>query len=1550
MVIELAQGRTAGRTRRRTIGLALTGPYLAEALERRCYLSVPAPITFSTTVYPGYRSAAVADFNQDGRDDVIAEYGSASAGTVSVFTGNSQGGLDLTQTINNPHQGFGDSIQVGFQTILTGDFFSAGAGKGVPDAIVINDNDPRVLRLQSNGDGTFNAAYSPPLPTLPIHYFDVASADFIANDGSPDLVVSGEFVGGGFTSAYFLQGDNSANFTVPNVPLDSFVGNKFFGDADYAFGDLNKDGKLDLAALNGNQIDYAMGNGDGTFQWGAHGEGMLHLTLPNSYVGEDLKIADVNGDGNPDLIVGAGASLQTPPADPNGVLIYLGNGDGTFQSPQFYATPTGFSFGLGLADLNGDGIPDLVVGQANLESGPVNNFDIFPGIGGGRFAQTPIQIQSGGDPKIYIGDFNGDGKPDVLALTDNGMVVFSNTTVFPGEVRGRVFNDYNADGVFTPGLEQPLAGRTVYVDLNNNGQLDPGEPTATTDVNGNYQFQLPPGTYHIRQVLSAGWYQTTPQRYLLNPFSGSQVVTIAQQELVTGKDFGETQLGGLSGHVYYDSVGDGIERDSDASEPGVTVYVDLNHSGVFNTGDPSAVSDAKGNWSIPNLFPGKYEVRVVTSATLAVTEPAPPSGSGNGYYYIPVFGGLPGGFTDFGVIVPTFISGVVYKDLNGNGTQDPGEPGLADWTVFLDINGNGSPDIGEPYATTDANGNYTLRTPDAPMSGSYTLKALPFSGYNATAPVGGVYAVSFNLGDTLTGKNFGFVSGALNNAGFKPPLNLPSQDNPYGIVTGDFNKDGHLDFVAVNNSGNLELFEGDGAGHFTSSFIGPTGGAPRAVAAADLNHDGNLDLVTANQDDSSVSVFLGNGNGTFKTAVSYPAATGSYAIAIADFNGDGIPDIAVGGQSDSNISILLGNGDGTFKAAKTFPADFGTVALAAGDFNGDNKIDLATAQSSSGDVAILMNTSSGGNLSFSPPVLLSGAYGIFSPRSIAVADVNGDNHQDLIVTNEFADNVVVLTGNGNGTFNPPGAARTFPTGSNPAQVVVADVNNDGRKDLLVAYRSDGTTDISGGINVLLGHGDGTFDAALTSTAHTSPLAVAVGDFNGDGLPDLVAANLYSDDVSVMLNARGAPGGSIAGTVFVDANGNGARDPGEAGLAGVQVYLDANNNGKLDPGETVVSTDAAGNYLFGNLPPGNYTVREVVPAGYARLAPGNGQFAVTVGPGAASTGDNFADVPVEIAAPVGGPNNLIVRLNTTGEAIEVFQNVPVTGAPSFQVPVALGVPLVLDGGGAGDALTIDFSAGAPLPAGGLTFKSAGGPLGVTLLGPGVLNWGTDLTIQSAVAPAVALSVGDGSVVNLPGSAHFASLALSGSAQVNLAPGSHAVLQLGSLSLAGGAVLDLADNAAILEAPAGAGPATLASILADIGSARNGGTASWLGAGITSSLAAGRSDVGIGALLDSRGQYSAFHGVSVDANSILLAYTYNGDANLDGQVNFSDLLRVARDYGATGATWEQGDFDYDGTVNFNELVILARNYGKSAPTVAGLLAAVRHSTRHAQTRHL
>jgi hypothetical protein len=331
------------------------------------------------------------------------------------------------------------------------------------------------------------------------------------------------------------------------------------------------------------------------------------------------------------------------------------------------------------------------------------------------------------------------------------------------------------------------------------------------------------------------------------------------------------------------------------------------------------------------------------------------------------------------------------------------------------------------------------------------------------------------------------------------------------VAVGDFNGDGHADFVVANLG--VSVWLGNGDGTFQAPVNSAGGASPIALATGDFNGDGLLD-VAAVYASGGVAMLLGNGDGTFQAAVNYAVGSGPSGAAVADFNGDGVPDLAV--ANAIGVAILLGNGDGTFQAAVNYTAGSGPAAVAAGDFIGNGKADLAVVNAADGTVSVLLGNGDG---TFQPAV--SYAVGA-DPQAVSIGDLNGDGRPDLVVANNAANSVSVLLGNGDGTFQ---AAAGYAAGANPQSVAVADINGDGLADVVVADAG------SGNVGMLLGNGDGTLQTAVAFGAGNSPVSLALADFNGDSRADVVAAGGGGNTAEVLL------GGQAATSVTLSASPN-----------------------------------------------------------------------------------------------------------------------------------------------------------------------------------------------------------------------------------------------------------------------------------------------------------------------------------------------------------------------------------------------------------------------------
>ncbi len=436
--------------------------------------------------------------------------------------------------------------------------------------------------------------------------------------------------------------------------------------------------------------------------------------------------------------------------------------------------------------------------------------------------------------------------------------------------------------------------------------------------------------------------------------------------------------------------------------------------------------------------------------------------------------------------------------------------------------------------------------------------------------------------------------------GFTPVVLTDAPQYPAAVVqAGNFNGPGLADFALVTDSG-VSVWSSNGNGGYTQGpSFPPGGGGPFFAAAGDFNGDGFLDLVVYPQYGASFSVLLGNGHGGFSSAITGSTGSPITALSVADFNRDGYADIAVAFTNSNTATVLLGGpGPGsslTPISGGPFTTGSQPMAIVAGDFNGDHKPDIVTANFGTHDVTLLLNTLP--SLTANPAALqLYAGYGQPAPAAIDVAVTSqpGPAATFSVTSNQPWLAVTPSTGAAGATSsiavsaNPAGLAAGSYTGtltltapgyfgsqssvalSLPAisgalvlapgspfatspnsytAVASGDFNNDGNPDIVSLWQ--GTANAI----VLLGDGKGgfTLDTKGPFPAGTAPYAVSVGDFNQDGNLDIAVANY-----------------TVPGTVTVllgDGHGGFTVSPGspfEVGDYPLSIAAaDFNRDGKLD---------------------------------------------------------------------------------------------------------------------------------------------------------------------------------------------------------------------------------------------------------------------------------------------------------------------------------------------------------------------------------------------------
>ena len=371
------------------------------------------------------------------------------------------------------------------------------------------------------------------------------------------------------------------------------------------------------------------------------------------------------------------------------------------------------------------------------------------------------------------------------------------------------------------------------------------------------------------------------------------------------------------------------------------------------------------------------------------------------------------------------------------------------------------------------------------------------------------------------------------NAGAQNPFFSPPMFTGGGqTITADINGDGKPDLVSAD--GTVLVNNGDGT-FTTGTSLSVTGDA---IAVGDFNGDGKADVILTSTSTTVLSVLLGNGDGTFQAAVTVNVGAALKSLVVADFNGDGKPDVA-GVNDASGLFVLLGNGSGSFTAASGSPRALpASSVIVAGDFNGDGKTDLAYGTSGSTTPAAGGVFTGDGDGAFKMGSSL--AIGLTTISAVSAADLTGSGKLDLVFSGSTSngEQTVVLIGHGDGTFQAGGSSIAA-----SGDITIADLNGDKKPDVVI---DDGTV-----IRVFLGIGDGSFQLQNTYLQiFVSDLpfpggstSVLAADFNGDGKVDVAAHNLMllgNGDGSLQGN-NAVVSTSLAGGLVGDFNGDGSPD-------------------------------------------------------------------------------------------------------------------------------------------------------------------------------------------------------------------------------------------------------------------------------------------------------------------------------------------------------------------------------------------------------------------------
>jgi hypothetical protein len=927
-------------------GLGLIYPSLTEGI----YL-LTGTTSFSLSSFQDSSAGnlTAADLNKDGNGDlVILDGASATTGRVVVMLGNADG------TFKN-----------GVIYPIAGNYSVAAViddvnGDGKLDIVAVS-GDQQISVLLGNGDGTFQAAQSFAAPTLP-GYSSAASTP-IVNLITADLRGIGkkDIIG---SNGLVLLGNGNGTFTaVPAPAFPYFQDTLYAGGPNLSSGDLNKDGKIDLAVNNGSGISTWLGNGDGTFT-----QGQSYATINSDGF---ISISDLDGDGNADIFVGLGDGgvFAGDEGSPNLSYALMGNGNGTLQgAPQLLS---GGYNGNNLVDLNGDGVPDLISSSsagalsAQLGNGkgafaagvnipPPSSFSL----NGYNFTMgTSAQASS-----YAIGDVNGDGKPD-LVFVDNSLTAVasggSTPITYPYPVYFVALG--NGDGTFQTPVPYafpqiaPAVGFDItntvsnleIADVNHDGHAD--LILAYNEVAGGGTAVIPYNQGIV--VLPGNGDGTFKAPVLTSTYSSTSVPATAFVPQIDN-------IGDLNGDGYPDLI---------VNSPGTTVVnfqlqTQLqaflgNGDGTFKTPTTIAVGADAYETVLDDLNKdGKLDLAVLAENSSSQAELVTLLGNGDGTFGTAAVSNLTGGDSirsanlaaadfdgngtvDLALLDPEDFSGIFYG--NGNGTFTSVNTGSflvpkdlinigsvalgAGTVVAVDLNKDGKPDIldggmslinvyGQAPTTTATPTVTVTPSPSSITTAQSTAVTIAVSGGSSPAtPTGSV-----TLGSGA------YTSAAATLSSGSAVITVPAGSLPSGTdtLTATYTPDSASSSIynsatgtssitvtaaaapsfALTNSGNITLSPGATTGNTSTISVTPSGGFTGAVAlTCAIAPTATSDPATCALSPASVTISGASAGTSTLTLTTTAAAT----AALNHRTRGGIPWFAGGGATLACLLFLV---------------------------------------------------------------------------------------------------------------------------------------------------------------------------------------------------------------------------------------------------------------------------------------------------------------------------------------------------------------------------------------------------------------------------------------------------------------------------------------------------------------------------------------------------------------------------------------------------------------------------------------------------------------------
>ena len=1070
------------------------------------------------------RSVSMGDIDGDGKPDLAI---ANAAGSVCVLLNRTAPG-DTTPSFATQEQFATGSNP---QSVSLGDI----DGDGKPDLAIANlSSDSVSVLLNTTAPGATTASFAPQHPFATGSGPNSVSMGDFNGDGKPDLAV----VNGGSVSVSVLLNTTAPGASTPTfVPQTQFTTGR--GPNSVSIGDINGDGRPDLAIVNfgSNSVSVLLN----TTATGATTPSFApQAQFKTDSFALSASMGDVNGDGKPDLAISN--------FFPTGVSVLLNQ--------------TG-SVGLTVSSSKGTTIEKSVGSTTPLDSISIHG----PTSLGGNVTTAGDQTYSGAVTLFTDTTLTGETITNGATL-DGGihaLSIFGDAAVF-GPISG--VTNYSVSGSTNLGANIKTIGTQTYsglVTLSVDTTLTGTDPAFTNGIEGKgHTLSLDfSGATAIDGALFTGLNNLSTGNGGRTTLSGAitttgkqtyaDAVTLSADTTLTGTD--PTFTNGVAGN------GNSLSLDfSGSTAIDGALFTGLGNlstgkggtttlAGAIATTGTQTYSDAVmlfadttlAGMTITNFWPIQGGIHSLTVSGNAVVN-GPISGVTN--FTV-------SGSTSLGANVTTSglqtYAGLVKlsADATLTGTAPMFAVGVAGNGNSLSLDFTGTTAIDGALFTglahlSTGNGGTTTLTGAITTTGMQTYRdavtLLADTIFTGTTITNG--STIDGAGHAITVAGNAAVNGAISGV-TTYAVNGTSSLRENVTTTGDQTYSG-----AVTIAGNPSLVTSAGAVAFKEtvdtsfdvSFATPaqfaTGQFPQSVSIGDINGDGKPDLAIANEFSYSVSVLLNTtppGATTPSFAPQTRFGTGGHpkSVAMADINRDGRPDLAIANSYPGSVSVLLnttapGATTPSFTRQAEFAAGGGARSVSIGDFNGDGTPDLAIANPYSDSASVLLNTTTPGATtpSFAPQAQFATGSG---PWSVSIGDLDGDDKFDFAIANLFSDSVsVLLNTTSRGNTTPSFAPQTqFATGRYPISVSIGDFDGDGKPDLAIANSSANSA------NVLLnttvrGDTKPSFAPEAQFATGRDPCCISIGDLDRNGEPDLVTANFSSDTVSVLLNTR-APG-------------------------------------------------------------------------------------------------------------------------------------------------------------------------------------------------------------------------------------------------------------------------------------------------------------------------------------------------------------------------------------------------------------------------------------------